>query len=43
MYGQVPFIELVHMWDLNTLCFLHCTYGDVPVWAKGLMLPIYLS
>ena len=31
MYGQVPFIELVYTWDLNTFCCLHRTYGDIPV------------
>ena len=35
MYGQVPFIELVYMWDLNTLCCLHCTYSDISVRVIG--------
>ena len=44
MFEQVAFIELVYMWDLKTLCCLHCTYGDISGWVKRLnksMFDIY--
>ena len=38
MYGQIPFIQLVYMWDLNILCCLHHTYGDILVLVIGLIM-----
>ena len=43
MFMEVLVVELVCMWDLNTLGCLYCQHGTSCAWVKGLMKDVVTS